>query len=276
MAFAAAFSLIVLYLFFSPTNLPLYELVLFPFPDPRIPDSTAALRELRSSGVQTKEIFFRSRNGRLNGFFFELPGTKRVFLFSHGKGNNIYGQLRKARQYLACGGSVLMYDYQGFGLSQGRPTIAGACEDAVAAYDFLIENEGRSQTDVVAVGESFGSGVAAELSQRRKVAGVIVHSGYCSLMCAGCDTLCWLRLYPKFLFQGLLLDNIAVFSGTHVPLLVIHGRRDSVIQVKHAEELFNTAIEPKQLLLLQGGHCSYGKANEFAVAVKSFLQRNGI
>lgn len=265
---------LIAYIFFAPFNWPFYELILFPFPDPRTPDISQPVNELTACGAKFREVTFPSANGRmLHALFFELPNTKRVFLFSHGKGNNIYGQVRKARQYLACGGSFLMYDYQGFGRSAGHMSISGAVQDGVSAYDYLTNVEHRSSKDIIAVGESFGSGVTCQLAQKRPISAIILHSGFSSLSQAGKDVLCWLYLYPKCWWTQEDLDNLSVLQKSHPPLLIIHGKRDQCISRSHADQLYAAAKEPKELLILPGGHSTYGRGNEFGGCVKSFIQR---
>ncbi|CAN5560140.1 hypothetical protein BH10CYA1_BH10CYA1_25990 [soil metagenome] len=107
-------SLAVLYLVLLPSNQPLYDLLIFPCPDPRTPGVEREFDQLRSVNITKKDVVFKSANGRLlRGWFLELPGSKLVFLYSHTKGNNMYGKIHIARNLLLCGGSVLMYDYQG-------------------------------------------------------------------------------------------------------------------------------------------------------------------
>jgi len=271
-AFIASF--LALYMVLWPGNQALYDLILFPIPDPRTPSVDAQFQQLQP--VTKKDVAFRSADGRLiHGWFLELPGTRKVFLYSHAKGNNIYGKIHIAQNLLLCGGSVLMYDYQGYGLSEGKPSVVHACDDAVAAYDYLIEKEHRKGKDIIAFGESFGCGVTGQLVEHRTVGGVILHSGATSLMRAGRDTLPWLRLYPDWSFSGQLLDNVAVFSNPHPPLLIIHAKKDRTLSAENAQDLFSKSIQPKSLLLLpEGGHCSFGKSDEVIVAIKDFLKQH--
>ncbi len=277
--FAIAGTLVLLYLFLAPINTPLYELLMFPIVDPRTPDRTKEFARLESLHVKRKDVTFRSANGRkLHGWFFELPGTKRVFLFSHGKGENIYAKLDSAKLLLMCGGSVFMYDYQGYGMSEGKTTVANACNDAVAAYDYLVKKEHRSGKDIIAFGESFGSGVSSQLALKRPLAGVIFQSGFSSLMRAGRDRLVWLNAYPDWAFpEYIKLDNAAVFSKPHPPLLIVHGKCDRLVSFANAEDLYQHAIEPKTLLTVADGpHCCFGKRDEFLLSVRTFLNQNKI
>lgn len=271
----AGIALLVLLL--MPSNGPLYELIMFPCPDPRTPDLSAGFSELEQLGIKSEEVRYKTSNGKtLHALYFHLPHSKRVFLFSHGKGNNIYCQLPKAKLFLACGGSVFMYDYQGFGRSEGKPSVEGACDDAVASYDYLVKEKSYTAGDIIAIGQSFGSGVVGQLSLRRQLAGIIIQSGFASLQSAACDTLPWLKFYPDWTFPKQMMDNIAVFSKTHPPLLIVHGKRDPILAYDRAKELYEKSSPPKRFLELNTGHSGFGKTNAFAETVRSFLQENGI
>jgi dienelactone hydrolase len=271
---ATTTSLLAIVVFLAPFNEPLYNLILFPCPDPRTPDQKSAFASFKAVGINCREVTFFAINGnRLHGIMFERPDTRYVFLHSHGKGNSMYISMQKARLMLACGASVFMYDYQGFGRSQGRPTVQSTCDDAVAAYDYLRTTERRTPKDIIAVGESWGGGVVGQLVGRRPVSAVIIHSGFASLKTAGMHTLPWLRLYPDWCFpRDMVLDNVAIFKQKHPPLLLVHGITDPIIPCSEARTLFNEACEPKSILLLPKGHSSLGNGFLVATIVRNFLQ----
>jgi alpha-beta hydrolase superfamily lysophospholipase len=264
------------YVFLSPlVAWPLYNTIVFR-PSKTTRDVDAYLKIVETHFLAKKrDIVFPSANGKLlHAWFFELPNTRRVFLFSHGRGGSIGKKLNVTCELLRCGGSVFQYDYQGYGDSQGSPSIEGVCDDTVAAYDYLIEHEHRKSANIIAYGESFGTGVSGQLVTRRKVGGVILHSGYSSLLRAGRDWLPWLRLYPDSWFPHQVLDNVAVFSKPHPPLLIVHGTRDQLLTYRNAEDLYQKAVEPKMMLMIpQGPHICFGPKGEFFTAVSEFLRR---
>ncbi len=228
--------------------------------------------------VWRQDVNFHSRDGTLiHGWFFKLPGATRTFLVSQGRGGSLYNHSGMVRMLLRCGGSVLIYNYRGYGDSEGTPTLDGVCDDAVGAYDYLVEHEHVSPKSIIAYGESFGTGVTGQLVARRQVGGVILQSGFSSLLRAGRDNLPWLRLYPDSWFPAQRMDNETVFSKPHPPLLIVHGLNDRMLLCQNAKDLFAAATDPKTLLILpQGDHGSFGKGNEYFVAVDSFLTENNL
>ena len=49
-------------------------------------------------------------------------------------------------------------------------------------------------------------------------------------------------------------DNLGKIKSVHCPVLIIHGTKDSVINIAHGRELFAAANEPKQALWIEGAN----------------------
>jgi uncharacterized protein len=275
---AAGLIAVVLYVGLSPgIAWPLYERLLFQ-PGHNLGSEEPWKLIERDFKVSRKDVTFSTSDGKLiHGWFIKLPNTDRVFLVSQGKGGSLYNRSGMARMLLRCGGSVLLYNYRGYGQSEGTPSLDGVCLDAIGAYDYLVQKERASQEKIIAYGESFGTGVTGQLVSHRKVGAVIMQSGFTSLLRAGRDTLPWLRLYPDSWFPPQILDNLAVFIKQHPPLLIVHGRKDRMVLYQNAVDLFDAAAEPKRFLVLpEGDHGSFGKGNEYFDTVADFLKKNNL
>ncbi len=258
-----------------PVAWPLYNMALFRPSKSKIGSETNIKLIEMATHATTKDVRFPSANGKmLRGIFFELPETKKVFLVSEGCGGNIFRRLGHAFTLLKSGSSVFMYDYQGYGESDGHPSIDNACDDAVAAYDYLTQHEKRTGNDIIAFGSSFGCGPTGQLVARRPVSAVVLQSCYPSMLIAGRDTLPWLKLYPDFLFPHQMLDSVAVYTKPHPPLLIIHGTDDNVLSFKNAQALFNKASEQKILLAVKNGpHSCFGSEAEFITSLNRLLRK---
>jgi len=84
----------------------------------------------------------------------------------------------------------------------------------------------------------------------------------------------FLTLYPDFVFAEPHRDNVAAVKSLHVPILIIHGEKDSIIVSQHGKEIFSSANEPKKLVLLPNcGHNDIGLKDSalFNTALKDFL-----
>ena len=143
-----------------------------------------------------------------------------------------------------------MYDYEGFGKSTGVPNLQNVCDDGVAAFDYLTKQKRIRAIDIILYGESLGTGVSCQISKQRQAGGIILQSGFASLILAGREKLPFLHLYPDASFPTPNMDSTAILRSPHPPLLIIHGMKDSTLSYKNSEVLMAEAAPPKTLVLL--------------------------
>ena len=268
-------TILCLYLLICPLwAMPVYEKLVL-FPDKRICKEYADFefdQIRRDYGIKVKPVSFQSSNGTtLNGWYFDRHQSSKVLLVSHGNAGNISHRLVLARAILDCQTSVFLYDYEGYGMSEGTPSIKNICQDGLAAYDYLISTEHKKPEDIIVYGESIGTGVTTQIANSRIVGGLILQSGFPSLLYAAHDRLWFTWLYPDNWYQD--LDNAAVVKKKHPKLLIIHGRDDSIFPLQYAKVLYSKAAEPKQLAVLDDmGHIVDEKDRaQFARIVTQFI-----
>lgn len=180
---------------------------------------------------------------RLSAWFFPAdensPRRNLVMLVSHGNGGNITHRLPMARAFLGLGLGVLLFDYRGYGRSEGKLSEEGTYLDAQAAYGWLRQ---RGFSEIIAFGESLGGAVATELALRENVAGLVLSNTFTNLGDMGSD---WFPWFPVRWFQTVKYDTRSKLPRVTVPLLVMHSREDEVVPFRHAERNFAAANEPK-------------------------------
>lgn len=209
---------------------------------------------------------------KLHGWYFEIPQARQVILLSHGNAGNVSNRLALVASLLSTGSSVFVYDYRGYGKSEGEPSLPGVCEDSRAAYAYLINELKVRPNQVVLYGESLGVAITCQLLKTTPCAGVILQSGFSSLKQAGIEQVAYLRCYPSFMFPQPDLDNVAVLKKNHPPLLVLHGDLDGVLPFSHAEEIYKKAISPKQLVEIKGAaHSNLYDFSLFKASIEQFL-----
>jgi fermentation-respiration switch protein FrsA (DUF1100 family) len=204
-------------------------------------------------GLPFENVFFETSDGvKLNGWFFPAltNSTKSsvTILICHGNAGNISHRLELCRILLDGGVNVFVYDYRGYGLSQGRPSEAGTYKDAQAALEWLKK---RGFNQVVGFGESLGGGVAAELCLREPMSGLVLQSTFTSVPDIGAELFPWL---PVRLLASIKYETRTKLPSIRVPVLVMHSRDDELIEFHHGEKLFAAANEPKLFWELKGGH----------------------
>lgn len=165
----------------------------------------------------------------------------------------------------------LLVDYRGYGGNPGRPTQDGLLADARAASDLLVERSGMPSEQVVYLGESLGSAVAAGLAAERPPAALVLRSPFPSLVEIG------RRQFPWLPVRTLLRDRyptdewVAGYSG---PTLVIAGEADTLIPAELSRQVADAAGGPVDVEVITGaGHNDPAllDGDEMIGAIRAFL-----
>lgn len=204
-------------------------------------------------GLAYEEVSFITEDRRrLQGWF--VPGTNQTtWLWFHGNGGNISHRVEElALMHHRLGVNLLIFDYRGYGNSEGRPTERGTYRDARAALGFLQGRSDVAPEEVVYFGHSLGAAVAVELAAAYPPLGMILVSPFASV--SDMARLTFPYLPVNWLVRN-RYDSLARISNVSCPLLVIHGDRDDTVPLSQAEKLFDRATPPKHFRLLAGaGH----------------------
>lgn len=227
-------------------------------------------------GASRENVYFKSKNGcMLHGVLFMKPGASKTCIFSHSNWGNVDEWSGLTAQLLAAGVSVFAYDYQGYGLSKGEPSIKGICDDGRAAYDYLVNERGVKPEDIVLFGSSLGSGVTMEVAKTRKVAGIILHAAFSSLRDLTIELMPKVRYLPGILFFHPGLENAVTAAGIDVPLLVVHGAYDEMVPRWQPELIHNAAKSRRtsMVILPSGSHMDTRSDGDlFVNSVAGFVQ----
>jgi len=206
----------------------------------------------RNIGLAYDDITLTTRDReRINAWYVPAPDERAALLFCHGNAGNISHRLDSLRIFNSLGLSVLLFDYRGYGNSTGAPSEKGTYADADAAWEYLVKTAGKSPEKIIVFGESIGCAVAAELSLRRQVGGLIMLAGFTSLPDLGQQLYPWLPVRLLSRYRYATLQKIASIS---CPKLIIHSRDDEIVPFRHGRALFEQACDPKEFLEIKGGH----------------------
>jgi fermentation-respiration switch protein FrsA (DUF1100 family) len=190
---------------------------------------------------------------RLHGWYFPLPESRISVLFCHGNAGNISHRLDRVlliRSKLQA--EIFLFDYRGYGRSQGRPDEEGTYLDGRAAIGFLIDERQIPTDRIILFGESLGAAIAVQLSLDFPARALVLESAFTSIPDMA------RAVYP-FLPVGRFLrtryDNLAKIPNVGKPLLILHGTRDRIVPFDQGRRLFEAAREPKRLFAIEGaGH----------------------
>jgi alpha-beta hydrolase superfamily lysophospholipase len=180
----------------------------------------------------------------------QSPRAQFAALVCHGNGGNISHRLPLASALLDTGIAVLLFDYRGYGRSEGRPDEAGTYIDAQTAWQWLVQR-GHPPQAILAVGESLGGAIASHLATQKPVAALILMGAFTSIPDLGSELYPWLPVRSLVRTRYPTRDHL---TRVHVPVLILHSRQDELVRFHHAEANFAAAHPPKWLRELRGSH----------------------
>lgn len=232
-------------------------------------------------GLKYEEVRFRAADGvRLHGWW--VPGPARpdapaAWLFLHGNGGNISARLDQLLDiHRRIGASVFVFDYRGYGLSEGVPTEAGTLLDAQAALRELAERHSGPAAKVVYFGRSMGGAIAARLAVKRPPGALILEAPPPSIPDMARLHLPWMRYSPLPMIMRTRYETKRHIRQVAAPLLVIQGDGDELVPARFGRRVFDAANEPKQWLLVPGaGHNFADRVSPevYYSAIREFLTR---
>jgi pimeloyl-ACP methyl ester carboxylesterase len=158
-------------------------------------------------------------------------GRHPSVLFFHGNYELIDYWIDEFDPLRAQGFGVMLAEYPGYGRSEGPTSLRTIMQTAVAAYDKLAARDDVDPTRIVLFGRSLGGGPASRLASLRPAAAVVLQSTFSSVRSFARG-----YLVPTFLMRD-RFDNVAALRDFPGPILIVHGERDDVIPVVHAERL---------------------------------------
>lgn len=203
------------------------------------------------------ECSFRARDGvRLHGWWHAGGSSGdgpdgAVLLWCHGNAGNIHDRADNLRMLAERGFGVFLFDYRGYGKSEGRPSEVGLYLDVEAAHRYVVKELGVAAERIVCFGRSLGAAVAVHCALRCRVGGLILEGAFESVPA---------MVRPKLLAPVSVLlrnrfDTLSRISGLKVPLLMLHGERDRVVPLAQGQSVFDAAPEPKDFHVVWGaGH----------------------
>lgn len=198
-----------------------------------------------------QDVWLDAADGnRIHAWWFPHPQSQGTVLFCHGNAGNLSHRSPTVVNLAnALRRSVLIFDYPGYGRSDGKPDESGCYAAADAAYEWLTDSAGIAPNDIVLFGESLGGGVATDLALRRPHAALVLVKTFTSI--PGIARARLLTSASAALVRN-RFDNLAKIGRCPAPVFIAHGDRDRVIPFSQAQQLLQAAPEPKRFFLLKG------------------------
>lgn len=231
--------------------------------------STQRFTDPSRLGIPVDEVTFTSQDGtKLSGWFFrgaprnEAPAPATVVHF-HGNAENLSSHFRYAVWLVPEGFNLFVWDYRGYGRSEGRVSRGGIREDARAAMRYVKQRPDVDPDQIIVFGQSLGGAIAvtAAADEREGVRAVVIESAFSSYRQIAREKLAgfWLSWPLQWPLSFLVSDRFSpvdvINAISPIPVLVIHETVDPIVPFHHSERLYAAAAEPKALWAVAGsGH----------------------
>jgi fermentation-respiration switch protein FrsA (DUF1100 family) len=240
---------------------------------PRYQIETPSETEHNIPGLE--KMWLSTSNGKVEVWFLppvpdQAEGPAPAVIFAHGNAELIDFWPQEFDNFNSFGMGLLLVEYPGYGRSEGAPSEASITEVFLAAYDTLVARKDVDPSRIVLFGRSLGGGAVCALAAQRPSAALILMSTFTSAK----------SFAPKFLIPGFLVkdpfDNLTSVTSYSGPVLIIHGRHDSIIPYKHGVALYHAAQRGEMVTYdCQHNDCP-PKWDTFWRDVELFLHNAGI
>jgi len=219
-------------------------------------------------GLEFQDLFFTTADGvRLHSWFIPHRDARITLVWFHGNAGNISHRVENIKLlHDKVKVNIFIFDYRGYGRSEGSVSEAGTYQDGAAALQFVRKQLGVEAQNLIIFGRSLGAAVAAEMASRFDSRGLILESPFVSIREMAKSVFPLLPIGPLLQTR---YDNLEKIVKIKVPLLVLHGDRDEVIPYEHGKRVFAAAPGPKDFYTINGA----GHNDTYIVGGDAYFQR---
>lgn len=229
-------------------------------------------------GLDHEDIWLTNKLGtRIHGWWLPHENPRFTVLFAHGNGGNISHRLETFRILHTLGLSTFIYDYTGYGLSDGEPSEQGMEADALAAWEWLVKEKGIPPEEIVLFGRSLGGAVTARLAadistNGNSPAGIILESTFTSVPDMGAYIYPWLPVRQLARYS---YDSVDALSSVNLPALFAHSQDDEIVPYSIGLRLYESYQGPKTFFELSNDHNSgyLAMEQEYPDGLNQFLRK---
>lgn len=216
-------------------------------------------------GIMYEDRYIQTADGlELHGWkLFSEGDTKATLLFFHGNAENISTHIANVYWLVEYGYDVYLFDYRGYGQSEGEAEIDPIIDDMQIMIGDVLADLG-SDEKLIIMGQSLGASLSiysvAHSQYRGRIAALVSVAAFSDYHEIAQEALSSSWMF--WLFQWPLSKTInntyspvkTVDRVSPVPLYILHSQEDGIIGFHHAQTLYDAALEPKQLVELDGAH----------------------
>lgn len=212
---------------------------------------TGGRRGLVASEIGFDEVMLTTEDGlKLRALYRAPRPGMPILLMFHGNGEAVFESVAALRPLIPDGYGMLLSEYRGFGGNPGQPSEQGLYRDARAAWGWL-RGKGVAAHDIVIIGYSLGTGVAAQLAFEHTPRALILIAGYTDIPHVTRQHYPWI---PAELLVTERFRTIDKLPRIACPVLLLHGRDDDTIPADNSIALARARPDAKLELVAGTGH----------------------
>lgn len=200
-----------------------------------------------------EEIEFQSGDGtKLVGWYLPYPGATEYVLHCHGNAENVAQSAQHSglKFQAALNANVFVFDYRGYGKSEGSPYEAGVLADAEAALEWLNQRSQTKPTDIIFSGHSIGGGPAVHLATKFGGKALFLQRTFSSLV-EPAQNKFW--FVPVSLIMQNRFESAEKIKNCDVPIHQSHGDLDSLVPIESGRKIFeNSPATHKEFFVNKG------------------------
>ncbi len=215
--------------------------------------------------------FLNNKNQHLK--MFHIKGIKKspAILFAHGNSWNATHFFKKVSFLAQKGYNIYLFDYRGFGKSEGKPNEKGLYQDLEAAVKNL-QDLGISKDNIILWGHSLGGAIVVDIASRFDFKGVILEGTFTSMEdmrkfvtsqpINGKGFLIFRNIAYNLMILTQKYDTKSKIGKITSPLLIVHSEEDETVPCFMAKELRKLNPNAKIFISKNGKHSEVGWQND--------------
>ena len=219
------------------------------------PTNSEYKKMLSIYGENMINLDITSNKYKLNGFLFNSKGKPSwddyIFIYCHGNAGWLnYCLQSDTFKMLSDFGSIYVFDYRGYGKSEGIVTEEGLYEDIKSVWNYLVKNININPKKIILYGHSLGSSIVSYLTAHL----ADKHNGKSKFLPSACILeapfldICTMasHIHPLLSYCVTVnlnnLKNVKTIKNSlkKFPIIIFHSKDDEVIPINHSEILSNT------------------------------------
>ncbi len=241
------------------------------FPRYQIPPPTQG--EQAAEGLE--KLWLDTDGGKIEAWFVSATDSqpvkpRPVVIFGHGNGELIDFWPDALRGFTRLGVALMLVEYPGYGRSAGNPSEESIAQTFIAAHNWLTSRQDVDPARIILFGRSLGGGAVCVLARHKPSVALILMSTFTSA-----KSFAKHFLAPSFIVRD-PFDNLAAVKNYSHPVLIIHGKHDTIIPFSHGKALHEAAKQGEMIAYNAGHNDCPPDWKIFWRDVAGFLRRHGI